>query len=291
MQHPKPKGQEQWTVTQSYEARILRVMDRIHADPTGDLSLDALADVAALSRFHFHRVFRAVTGETAAQAVRRVRMNTASHLLVSSQEPFASVARRVGYPSVASFARTFRESFGVTPLAFRNRGELRPFFRNPTPEITLMYPVEIRSEPARHLYAMPHRGPYFEINHAFGKLSAVMASRDLFGNAGQMVGVFYDDPMSVPAADLRSHAGFVANGKTEMAPPLESVELQAGRQAVLTYRGPYAGLPAAYDQLYSLWLPKSGEEPASDPAFEIYLNSPMDTAPEDLITELHLPLK
>ena len=47
-----------------YEARLLRVIDDIHANPAGDLSLDALADVAALSRFRFHRVFRAMTGET-----------------------------------------------------------------------------------------------------------------------------------------------------------------------------------------------------------------------------------
>jgi AraC family transcriptional regulator len=53
------------------------VIDHIHANPAGDLSLDALADVAALSRFHFHRVFHAMTGETAADAVRRVRMHRA----------------------------------------------------------------------------------------------------------------------------------------------------------------------------------------------------------------------
>jgi AraC family transcriptional regulator len=38
-------------------------------------------------------------------------------------------------------------------------------------------------------------------------------------------------------------------------------------------------------------LPQSGEEPADTPSFEVYLNSPMDVAPEELITELHLPLK
>ena len=73
--------------------------------------------------------------------------------------------------------------------------------------------------------------------------------------------------------------------------PLEQVTLPAGRHAVLTYQGPYAGLPAAYDQLFGLWLPQSGEEPADSPVFEIYLNSPMDTAPDDLLTEICLPLK
>ncbi len=55
-----------------YEDRILRVLDYIHDNPAGDLSLDALADIAAMSRFHWHRVFRSVTGETLAQTVRRI---------------------------------------------------------------------------------------------------------------------------------------------------------------------------------------------------------------------------
>ena len=57
-----------------YEKRLLRVLDHIHDNPAGDLSLDALADVAALSRFHWHRIFRAMTGETAHQTVKRMRM-------------------------------------------------------------------------------------------------------------------------------------------------------------------------------------------------------------------------
>ncbi|MEO5619329.1 MAG: AraC family transcriptional regulator, partial [Cypionkella sp.] len=48
-------------MTQSYETRLLRVLDYIHDNPAGDLTLDALAEVAALSRFHFHRVFHAMT--------------------------------------------------------------------------------------------------------------------------------------------------------------------------------------------------------------------------------------
>ncbi len=277
-------------MTAAYENRILRVVDHIHDHPSGDLSLDALADVAALSRFHFHRVFRAVTGETAAQSVRRIRMHKASFALAMTAEPLDWVARGVGYPNLASFARAFGESFGMTPAAFRKRGELRPLNRNPKEEMTLMYPVEIRNEPAMRLAAMPHKGPYFEINRAFEKLSALMAARGLFPFSDRMIGVFYDDPSTVPVDRLRSHAAFSLRQEMTLDAPLEAVSLPEGRQAVLTYTGPYAGLPAAYDQLYALWLPASGEEPADSPTFEVYLNSPMDTPPEKLVTELHLPL-
>ncbi len=63
-----------------YEARILRVLAHIDADPDGDLSLDRLAEVAVMARFYWHRVYVAMTGETAAQTIRRRRLIRVSAL-------------------------------------------------------------------------------------------------------------------------------------------------------------------------------------------------------------------
>lgn len=278
-------------MTNANEKRLLRVLDHIHDNPAGDLSLDALSDVAAMSRFHWHRVFRAMTGETLAQAVRRIRMQRASYFLAMTDRPLVSIAASVGMENLASFNRAFAEHFLMSPTAFRKRGELRPFVRHAPPRRDPMYPVTIRTEAPIRLAAVPHKGAYHEISRAFQKLSGIMASRDLFQSAGRMIAVFYDDPQSVAEPDLRSNAGFEIKGQAGLSAPLEEVSLRGGRQAVLTYKGPYAGLPAAYDELFGIWLPQSGEEPADAPSFEVYLNTPMDTAPEELITELHLPLK
>ena len=78
-----------------------------------------------------------------------------------------------------------------------------------------------------------------------------------------------------------------------MVIPEGTVELTlaGGRHAVLHYRGPYAGLMAGYTQLYGTWLPTSGQEPRDAPPFELYLNSPMETAPADLLTDICVPLR
>jgi AraC family transcriptional regulator len=101
------------------ERRILRVLDHIHDNPTGDLSLDALVDVAALSRFHFHRLFRAMTGETMAQTVRRMRTQRAAVALVQSAALLSASARDIGYPDTASFTRAFHDTYATSPAAFR----------------------------------------------------------------------------------------------------------------------------------------------------------------------------
>jgi AraC family transcriptional regulator len=277
-------------MAQDYERRLLRVIDHIHDHPAGDLSLDALAEVAALSRFHFHRTFRVLTGETVVQTVRRMRLHRAAVALLAGREPLDRIARSVGYPNRQSFSRAFAEAYGLPPARYRTRGELRPFSIAQSREVCPMPDVVIRTEPARTLAAMAHRGPYPEIGRAFEKLFAAISARGLLGRTGRMVGVYYDDPSTVPAANLRSHAG-VEFPETDMAAPLEPVHLPAGRHAVLTVRGPYSGLPAAYDQLYAVWLPQSGEEPADSPPFEIYLNAPMDTPQEALLTEICIPLQ
>ena len=274
------------------EKRILRVLDYIHDNPAADLSLDALADVAAMSRFHWHRIFRAMTGETAAQAVRRMRMHRAALALVETADDVGQIARAVGYANTASFARAFTEHFGHSPIAFRARNQppREALTDQKGHSVMTEYPIEIRTEPARHLAAMPHQGPYPEIGRAFEKLGGLAGARGLFAKAGRMVGVFYDDPSAVAPDALRSHAGMEMSQDEPLESPLETVDLPAGRHAVLTFTGPYAGLTAAYDYLYCHWLPASGERPADSPAFEVYLNSPMDTPQDGLVTEVMLPL-
>ncbi len=276
---------------QSYEDRILRVVDHIHDNPTGDLSLDALADVAAMSRFHWHRIYQAMTGETLAQTVRRMRLHRAACWLVQRDWPIAEVAKRAGYPNLQSFTRTFGEAYGMSPGAFRQRGELRSPLQQPDRGDYPVHPVDIAEVPTRRLAAVPHRGAYYEIGKAFEKVGNIFTARELWPHARGMVGVYHDDVTAVPEAELNSHAGVVVEEGFDMPDVLEDLHLAPGRTAVMHYKGPYAGLRAAYDYLYGVWLPKSGEVPGDAPPFEVYLNSPMDTPPDELLTDVCVPLR
>ena len=276
--------------TMSYEKRLLRVIDHIHAHPSGNLSLDALAEVAALSRFHFHRIFQAMTGETVAEAVRRVRMHRATFWLVVGDRPIADIARSVGYPSPRSFARAFAEVRGMTPAAFRRKGEQASPLTLLRKGHAMTYDVTIRTEPARRLFAVAHKGPYMEIARAFEKLGGIVGARDLWPHARGMVGVYYDDPSAVKPAELRSHAGLIVENGVALPEGLEEVTLPGGETAVLRFKGHYSGLPAAYDYLYGHWLPASGREAADSPVYENYVNSPIDTQPDDLLTDISVPL-
>lgn len=273
-----------------YERRMTRVIDHIHDNPDGDLSLDRLAEVAGLSRFHFHRIYVAMTGETVAATARRMRLHRAAGLLLETDATVETIARRCGYTNRRSFAHAFRAAFGESPAAFRTGGGPLPAAGLRSTGETEMHPIEIIDTPARRLAAVGHRGPYPEIGRAFERLWAVVASHALMPAVRGMAAVYHDDPEAVEAAALRAHAGVLVATDTALPEGLEDVRLPGGRHAVMHFTGPYAGLGQAYRHLYGSWLPGSGQEPRDAPAYEIYLDDPRTTGPTACRTDIHLPL-
>ena len=105
----------------SYHERIERVVAFLSEQVDNNPSLETLADVAAISPFHFHRVYRAVTGETPSGTVRRLRLAKACFLLKDARKPVTQVAFDVGYDSPQSFAKAFRSGTGFSPTEIRKR--------------------------------------------------------------------------------------------------------------------------------------------------------------------------
>lgn len=274
-----------------YDDRLDRVRRHIAENLTGDLSLDALAEVAAMSRFHWHRLWRGLTGETLAETVRRARLNRAAVLVVRSAEPLDRVAALCGYPNTGSFARAFRAAHGITPTAARASGRLPPPLLPPDRKDLPMIDVTVRDEPAFVVAALPHRGPYHEIGATFMAHARLAGQTGLFPRLGAGIGLYYDDPSTVPPDELRSHAGCQVVDDGPLPEGFDRVEVPSGRVAVALYKGPYDGLPAAWSAAYGEWLPKSGETLADRVPYERYLNMPGEVADDALLTEIVIPLQ
>ena len=86
------------------------------------LERERLAAVAGFSIPHFHRVFTASVGESAASYVRRLRLERAARKLRMGAVDITEVALAAGYDSHAAFSRAFRQQFGMSPSEFRQLG-------------------------------------------------------------------------------------------------------------------------------------------------------------------------
>jgi AraC family transcriptional regulator len=277
--------------SESYASRLMRVSSYIHDHLDEELNLDVLADIACLSTHHWHRIYHAHFGETVAATVRRLRLQRAAADLAHTSMPIMKVAGRAGYDSQASFTRAFSAAFGLPPAKYRDVGS-HSVFKAKTPQgVHAMYDVGITPVAPKTLIAVEHRGSYMAIGRSFDLLFTTLARRNLIRPDLGMVGVYLDDPMSVPEAELRSQACVVADESIAVEAPLFISHIKGGDHAVLKYKGPYGDMRAAYDWLYGQWLPSSGREAADAPVFEDYLNSPRDTPPTELRTDIYLPLK
>jgi AraC-like DNA-binding protein len=92
--------------------------DRHYAEPLG---LDALAAVAGLSKYHFHRLFTATYGLSPAAHVSRRRVERAQDLLRATNLTVTEVCHAVGFASLGSFSSRFRDLVGESPSDFQRR--------------------------------------------------------------------------------------------------------------------------------------------------------------------------
>jgi AraC family transcriptional regulator len=101
------------------ERGVTRAVRLIERDPSALLALDALAQEARLSRFHFLRAFARVTGLTPHRYVRRARLRRAAVQLATSNERVVEIALASGFRDLSNFNHAFRAEFGSTPRAYR----------------------------------------------------------------------------------------------------------------------------------------------------------------------------
>jgi AraC family transcriptional regulator len=280
------------TTRTDYADRFERVFRWLadHLDDTLDLA--SLADVACLSPYHFHRVYRAMQGETAADTVRRLRLHRAAVDLIAGELPVTRVARRAGYGSQEAFTRAFKAAYGVPPGRYRASFVPLPTANRQEDAMeTMTYAAMIRHTKPIRVAALAHRGAYMNIGSTFERLMALAAGQGLLGSAVRTFGIYYDDPAATPVNDLSADACVAIPDDCVPIGDLQLREIRGGRYAVLHHVGPYAELEHAYRWLYGSWLAESGEEPDNAPTVEEYLNDARMVSPTELETEIWLPLR
>src|SRR6059058_2948945 len=101
--------------TEERDRWMLRARDAIDRGYARPLSISALAGIALVSEAHFIRTFRATFGETPHRYLQRRRVERAMFLLRESDRSVTDICFDVGFNSLGTFSRTFRDIVGVNP--------------------------------------------------------------------------------------------------------------------------------------------------------------------------------
>ena len=294
------------------ERDILSLLNRVSDRLDGDLSLDVLAAEAGWSRFHFHRAFRTVTGETPKQYTLRLRIERAAALLLTTPDSIVTIATGVGFASHEVFTRAFRRQYGCTPAAYRARGrqQLPPgarlthaeasaasgpcigLFHLPTDrprrhqmptlsierrQITAQPVLFVRLETARH--EMPQA-----IAQGVGKVF-VHAQQSGIALAGHPFTRYTSMGPGLISIEVGFRVAASAHGNGEV----QSGELPGGPAAVAVHGGPYDQLHETYAAT-ERWMAQHAARPAAAP-WEYYVTDPAEHPdPADWRTEVFWPI-
>jgi AraC family transcriptional regulator len=279
-----------------YVERVNRAIDHIVQGLDGPLKLEDVARVACFSPFHFHRVFRAVVGETLAGFVRRLRLERALYRMSHERgRSLTEIALTGGFASSSDFSRSFKQRYGVAPSRFdlkafraQNRERLH-VDRLPVGENPDGFRVRIRELPARTVayIRVPDSYAPNAVVDATGRLLAWAEARGCAD--GQWLGYMWDDPGIVALEDCRYDIGVVVDdvrpsgeiGRMRF-PPMQVAEVEIKGGIELELR--------ALDWMFGTWLPRSGYVPAEHPNFEAFVGRPFAHGFEYFELHAHLPV-
>jgi AraC family transcriptional regulator len=258
------------------------------------LSLDEIADVAGISRFHMVRAFTAATGLPVMRYVRARRLSEAARALAAGAPDILELALAADYGSHEAFTRAFRDHFGTTPEMVRASACLD--------HLRLQEPIQMDStftddlQPPRFVTGKPlliaglgeriSRDNGAGIPGQWRRFHQMMA--DIPDRVGQLAyGVCCNGDDS---GNFDYIAGVEVSDFSELQREFARVRIPEQKYAVFTHRDHISTIRRTVNTIWNQWLPASGMKAADAPSFERY-DATFDPATGNGGLEIWVPVR
>ncbi|ACF14759.1 transcriptional regulator, AraC family [Chloroherpeton thalassium ATCC 35110] len=316
---------------EEYICRINRAIDYIETHLSEKLSLETIAKAAFFSPFHFHRIFHGLVGETLNRFIKRLRVEKAARMLADNpKQTVSDIALDCGFSTTSTLSRAFKETFSMSPTAWRkassatqskicqtfrkthqpigsarknyvihtsyfDRASHHQTWRIEMPKQNEIQ-VTVKDMPEMTVAYVRHIGAY-KSNEAlfqglFEKLMTWAGPRGLLRFPETIcLSVYHDDPNITDEQKLRTSVCISVPPNTEVDGEVGKMTIPGGKYAVGHFEIQSSEYEASWNALWSAWLPESGYQPDDRLSYEIYLNNP-NTHPEGKhIVEICVPVR
>lgn len=276
------------TTRQEYFQSVYRVVKYIEEHSDENHTLESLAKIGGFSKYHFHRIFKSIVGESAGDYIRRVRLQKTT-IKFKSDRNITSIAMESGYETSAAFAKAFKEHFGTTPSEFSRKAKRITTHESIEPRFVELEPFDV-------LYVR-RTGPYFMACHEawdvlldFVKDKLKTDGIDLLGKETTAWGIGHDNPLLTPSEKLRCDA--CISWKDKRVVPTGEImykTLGGGRYAVFLHQGAYETMGETY-RVIGDWIVANKIRVNGAPMFRYLNRSPRRTKSENLRTDIYVPI-
>jgi AraC family transcriptional regulator len=291
-----------------YIQRINTVIDYIREHLNDALPLETLAQVAGFSPFHFHRLFKSITGETLNEIVTRLRLERAVTLLRSTPKlSITDAAFECGFKSVAVFSRSFKKQYNLnarlwdrqSPLKNSKNGQVLEGFSRYTLENLSdfaerdEFQVQLRSLPEQQL-------AYIRVYDSYSKFSQIVEAYhrliDWYCQRGgslektTLYGRSQDDPEITPLRLCRFDWCLTVPAHWQAEGEVSIQTFPACQVATIRCVGDIMQEYKALQYFFCYWLPRSRYQPANLPGMEIYRQRPDELGWETFDIDCAIPV-
>lgn len=293
-----------------YLRRIHKVQDYIEENLNNNFVLSELADIAGFSKYHFHRIFSAITNETLLQYITRIKLERAAFLILHHPDTnMTDIAYRFGFTDSAVFSRSFKSYYGVSPTEYRNQDSknckdpaqisyytksmINQNSRSGTME-TKARNVEIISVDMRVIY-LRYTGTYQGLAVAMPGMMERLYGFAMSNNLvepGKMkiLSAYHDNPEMTDELQLRTSLCItIPNGVTIAESSDIGIMEITGRYAVGHFELMQNEYATAWKYMFGEWLPSSGQKPRDTFPFEVYVSEP--TPDSKQLVDIYLPVE
>ncbi len=280
--------------------RINDVLYHIHRDIASPLTAKKLAQIAAYSEQHFHRVFKQSVGESVNRYIRRTRLeHAANQLMFDTENSILTIAEKCGFVSLSSFNHVFKAQFGMTPGQWRRKEvqpEHSPYLTEPeiirgaeqVKRACLPTPTVVEL-PNQYTVYIRHQGYGRSITKTWSLLKAWAIQQGIYDDALQ-IGLHHSNPAWVNLEQCRYVACFAIDKPMPKQSKVDQMIIPGGLHVAFRLQGQYGELVPWLTRILEGWLPKSGYKLQTTPIIAQYVKNHFLSEDEQFDVNLYLPV-
>lgn len=291
-----------------YRNRLDKVFQFIDDNLDSKLSLSTVSEKAFFSPFHFHRIFKLLTGETLNEFVTRRRIEKSVLDILHRKISISEISHIYGFSDNSSYTKTFKKYYGISPTEFKNQNPNKFYkTRQLNSKIGQDYPdideyvciinnlkkwikmntnIEVKQIPEQNYVYLTCIGPH-ELPTAFQKLITWAISNGLMNKEAKLMTVYQDSLKVTEEEKARFRACFQIQNNVESE--FESASIPSGKYVVGRFEIVLDDFEKAWTGLYA-WMDENEHKRAEGDSFEIYHNNFNEHPEKKAIVDFHIPI-
>lgn len=294
-----------------YKNRINKVFQYIDDNLDTNLSLNTVSEIAFFSPFHFHRVFKTITGETLNEYITRRRIEKSASVLIHHRNaPLIEIATKYGFTENSSFTRAFKKFYGISPTAFRkqnpnkfskisqlesknsqdypNQEKYICILNNLKNWVKMNAKIEIREMPKMNLAYVASIGPQ-NLETAYHQLLQRATPKGLINEQAKMVTIYHDSFKITAAHQVRMSACILLDKAVETEGEIGLTSLEKGKCIIGSFEIGLHEFEKSWTGLF-IWMNENGYQKVDRNPFEIYHNNYQEHPERKAIVDFCIPI-